>query len=297
MFKPNKRVLVTGAGGQLGRELAENSTPGIEVVALDRTQCDIEDIDQLEGVFRNVRPHAVINSAAYTTVDKAEAEPERAYAINATGAGNVARAALAVGSRLVHVSTDYVFDGLRSSPYSTEAIPNPVNVYGASKLAGEKAVIASGVQAAIVRTAWLFSSSRRNFLTTILEQIQSGRDLKIVCDQIGSPTLASGLSKVLMRIAFDTSVHGVVHWANVGAASWYDFAVTAQRLALDRSVVKKEVAITPILTKDYSTAARRPAYAVLDCSHLWSAYGPPESWPDALAQALDGVGKAAVGSP
>jgi dTDP-4-dehydrorhamnose reductase len=289
MITPSKsRILVMGAGGQLGRELAATNLAGAEIVALDHRQCDIESRDQVARIFMQHRPHAVINAAAYTAVDKAESEPERAYRTNVDGVRNLAEEARATGARLVHVSTDYVFDGNASAPYAPEATPNPLGVYGASKFEGEQAFAASRVDGAIVRTAWLYSAAGKNFLTTILGMIRSGRDLRIISDQIGNPTSASALARVLLRCAFDHTVNGVLHWTDAGSGSWYDFAVAIHDLALERSIIEKAVRITPIRSEDYPTVARRPAYSVLDSSLLWAAYGKPAEWRHALANVLDG---------
>lgn len=283
----NKRVLVTGAGGQLGRELIAARFPGAEIVGLDRHQCDIENRGQLAEVFRRFRPNAVINAAAYTAVDRAELEAARAFQANATGVHNVAEEARAIGARLIHVSTDYVFDGAESSPYAPDARPSPLGVYGSSKLAGETAFLASGVNGVVVRTAWLYSAGGKNFLRTILGMLGSGRDLRVVSDQIGTPTSASELATVLLQSALDSTLNGVVHWTNAGMCSWYDFAVAIRGLAKDRSITTSEVRIIPIRTEDYPSVARRPAYSVLDSSLLWSIYGQPNHWRDALANVLD----------
>ena len=277
-----RRILVTGGGGQLGGELAKCSVADFEIVALDRNECDIEDAAQVADVVKRYQPVAVINAAAYTAVDKAESEPERAFRGNAEGVENVAEAAVAVGARVVHVSTDYVFDGSAREPYPPSAPTHPLSVYGKSKLEGERAFMASGANGAIVRSAWLYASRGKNFLNTILDRIQAGKDLRVVCDQIGTPTSCADLAAVLLRVALDPEVSGIVHWTNAGRASWYDFAKEIQNVALKLGVISRPVQITSINTSEYPLPARRPPYSVLDASELTNRYGPPRDWRTAL---------------
>lgn len=291
------RILVTGGGGQLGRALASSKFGDAEVVAVGRGECDIEIRSQVAQTFDRFHPDAVINAAAYTAVDQAELEPGLAHRVNVDGVRNIAEEAKRVGARVVHVSTDYVFDGTTSAPYQPNATPNPLGVYGSSKLEGEAILSGIPVRSTIVRTGWLYSGVGRNFLSTILEKIRAGEDLRIVSDRIGTPTSATELAVVLLRCALDDGVRGVVHWTNAGSGSWYDFAVEIQKLALQRSMAIKPVKIRPILSAEFPTKAKRPPYSVLDSSILWERYGRPNDWRQALAFVLDTWGSTSGTTP
>ena len=280
------RILITGAGGQLGRALLNTSVNGAEVLGLDRRACNIEDPQSIASAFDSYKPDAVVNAAAYANVDQAESESERAFSINRDGVRNLAVAAGNAGARLVHVSTDYVFDGSQRAPYATDAKPNPLSVYGKSKLAGEQAIIDSRADWVVVRSAWIFSSDGTNFVPTVLGKIASGENLRFVSDQTGTPTFAVDLAGVLLRIALDRSLRGVFHWTNDGSGSRYDEAVALQEIALKHRLVDRPVTIAPIKTGEFPAAARRPPYSVLDSSALWKLYGKPSDWRSALERAL-----------
>jgi dTDP-4-dehydrorhamnose reductase len=281
-----KRILITGAGGQLGRELTECQVPGIEIVGLDRVECDITDPAKVRNVLEKYQPLAVINAAAYTAVDEAELDPVSAYRTNADGVRDLANAAASMGTRVVHVSTDYVFDGLASVPYLPNSATNPLNVYGKSKLQGEQAFLGSGVSGAIVRTAWLYARRGKNFLNTILRRIRSGDSLRVVSDQVGSPTSAAELAPILLRVAMEPKWTGVVHWTNSGVTTWHHFALAIQETALEQGLLNKRVEINAICTADYATPARRPRYSVLDSTELTKTYGTPSDWRVALDNIL-----------
>lgn len=286
---PRRVIIITGAGGQLGRELMACNHPDAELVGFARRDLDLENRRQVAEAFGRLGPSAVINSAGYTAVDKAESEQERAKRANVDGVRNVAEEARKIGARVVHVSTDYVFDGNASTPYLPGAVPNPPNVYGSTKLEGERAFAAAGVEGVVVRTAWLYAKAGKNFLNTILGLIRSEKDLRVISDQVSTPTSASDLAPVLVRCALDSGVNGIAHWTNAGSGSWYDFAVAIQELAKERSIIRNKVQITPITTEEYrpQAPARRPAFSVLDSSHLWSRYGQPRDWRESLASVLD----------
>jgi dTDP-4-dehydrorhamnose reductase len=293
----DRPILVTGSTGQLGRELTKLSSRAAEIVGLSRDDLDVTSREAVKQIFKRLRPRAIINAAAYTAVDKAELKDElpRAHKVNVDAVANIGEEAAAIGARVVHVSTDYVFDGTASTPYTPSAEPRPLSVYGSTKLDGEKALAACGAEALIVRTAWLYAGVGKNFLNTILGLIHSGRDLSIVSDQVSTPTSAADLAPVLLRSALDSGLKGIVHWTNGGVASWYDFAVAIQGLALERSILDKPVRITPTTTADYTqgkTLAPRPAFSVLDSTLLWTRYGKPNDWRGALASVLDSVGAA-----
>lgn len=281
------RVLITGAGGQLGRELLLTKPASIDILALNRSECDVSAPTVVNAVVSKFRPHIIINAAAFTDVNAAESETDAAFRINSDGAANVAHAAKQINAHLLHISTDYVFDGRQSMAYSITSRPNPINAYGASKLAGEEGVLASGASATIVRTAWLYAETGRNFVTTILRLLKKGNPISVVSDQVGTPTAAQDLAEVLWRCASNPQEQSILHWTNSGIASWYDFAIAIQELAVDRRIVDAGTVIMPISSHDYPSPAPRPTYSVLDSFLAWSAFGPARHWRNALAHTLD----------
>jgi len=282
------RALVTGAAGQLGVELLKRAPPEFEVVGLARSECDIADPAQVEAAVSSHRPDVVVNAAAFTAVDEAERQPSLAYAVNATGAGNVARAAEKTGARVIHVSTDYVFDGTSREPYRPDSAPNPINVYGGSKLGGEKEVMGWSSNFLVIRSSWLYASHGKNFLRTILAAMQAAKPLRIVSDLTGVPTSARSLAGAIWKSAARPEVRGIHHWVDDGAASWFDFAVAIQEIALRSGLIPKPVPITPISWKDYKAPALRPPYSVLDARALSSAIQQPlRPWRNSLAEVLD----------
>ncbi|MGZ6109219.1 MAG: dTDP-4-dehydrorhamnose reductase [Gemmatimonadaceae bacterium] len=282
------RALVTGAAGQLGVELLRTAPPEFEVIRVAHRECDITDQAQVDTAMAIHQPDVVINAAAYTAVDEAERQPAKAYAVNATGAGNVARGAEAVGARVIHISTDYVFDGTSREPYRPSSAPNPINVYGGSKLGGEKEVQGWSSNFLIIRSSWLYASHGKNFLRTILAALQAAKPLRIVSDLIGVPTSARSLALTIWKCVARPEVRGVHHWVDDGTASWFDFAVAIQEIALQRRLIGKTVAITPISWKEYKAPALRPPYSVLDARALSSAiHRPAPAWRNSLAEVLD----------
>jgi dTDP-4-dehydrorhamnose reductase len=222
----------------------------------------------------------VLNAAAYTAVDRAEEDSERAFAVNVLGAEHVARAAAQLGARVIHVSTDFVFDGLSSRPYRPDDAPHPCSAYGRSKLAGEAAVLsAARERAVVVRTAWLYSAHGGNFVKTILRLLAERDAVRVVADQIGTPTWASTLALVLWQLAARPDLRGVFHWTDAGVASWYDFAVAIREEALAAGVLAAAAPVVPIRTEDYPTPAQRPPFSVLDKTAIWDALGlEPRHW-------------------
>jgi dTDP-4-dehydrorhamnose reductase len=263
------RVLITGAGGQLGSALIATAPPGVTAVALDRGQCDITDRPTVEALLDREAPTLLINAAAYTAVDRAEEEREAAYRVNAEAPGILARACAARDIRLFHVSTDFVFDGQRSSPYPPDAATAPLGVYGQSKLAGEAAVLASGANALIMRTGWVYSQVGQNFLRTMLRLHGERDEISVVADQVGTPTSAESLALALWAAARDLQLSGVYHWSDAGVCSWYDFAQAIGEEALTLGLLERAAQVRPIRSEDYPTPARRPAYSVLDKSASW----------------------------
>jgi dTDP-4-dehydrorhamnose reductase len=282
------RALVTGAAGQLGVELLRTAPPQFEVVGLGRSECDITDTEQVDAAMGAHRPDVVINAAAFTAVDEAERQPALAYAVNATGTGNIARGAETVGARVIHVSTDYVFDGTSREPYRPESAPNPLSVYGGSKLGGEKEVQGWSSNFLIIRSSWLYASHGKNFLNTILSRLQASRSLSVVNDLTGVPTAARSLALTIWECAEHSELRGVHHWVDGGTATWYDFAMAIQEIALDRALVDKPVPIAPVSWKEYAAPALRPPYSVLDAQSLSKSIGrQPRPWRSWLGEVID----------
>ena len=288
------RVLLTGADGQLGCELLRTTPLSCEVTACGRNELDITEVEAVDRKVARLKPDLIVNAAAYTAVDRAEREPELAFQINADGAKNVSRASMAHGARLIHISTDFVFDGERGRPYRPEDTPNPLSAYGASKRRGEEyAIEATDGDALILRTAWLYSSLGSNFVTAMLQRMSDGQALEIVADQVGTPTWARGLAESIWRAAASSRLQGLHHCTDAGVASWYDFAVAIQEEALDCGLLSKATEIRPINTLDYPTPARRPQYSVLDKTTTWSGLAiQPLHWRAALRSMLTELGEA-----
>lgn len=267
------KALVVGGNGQLGRELVVRVPEGWQVTAMGSGEMDVRDREAVALAINKLQPDLVINSAAYTAVDRAESEPEEAYAINGHGVAHLAEAAKSAGAKLIHISTDFVFDGRSSVPYHSGDRTNPVSVYGASKLEGERLAAAfCGTDALIIRTSWLYGSHGHNFVKTMLKLMAEREQLGIVADQIGTPTWTGGLAEAIFRLAAQ-EVSGIQHWSDAGVASWYDFAVAIQEEAMSIGLLDKSIPVVPICTVDYPTPARRPAYSVLDKSETWGLMG------------------------
>lgn len=267
------RILVTGANGQLGQELQRAKPQGVELIAFGRQALDISDRSAVSHQVGEIRPDWIINAAAYTAVDKAESDEANAIAINVAGARNLAEAAADCGARLAHVSTDFVFDGCKSRPYLPDDQMNPVGVYGRTKRQGEDAVRAVvGDTALIVRTAWVYSARGNNFVKTMLRLMNERDAVGVIEDQVGTPTWAAELAKVLY-LAIDKSLTGTYHWTDTGVASWYDFAVAIYEIGRSQGLLRRDVVINPIPTEAYPTPAARPAYSVLSKDAMRQATG------------------------
>lgn len=279
------KVLVTGAGGQLGQELVLAAPVGVTLVALGSAQCDVGDRAQVAAVLARTQPDVIINAAAYTAVDRAEADAAAAERTNARGPANLA--AESGGARLLHVSTDFVFDGDRGHPWKTDDAPRPLSVYGRTKLAGEAPVLALGERGLVLRTSWVYSRFGGNFVKTMLRLMAERGQVGVVADQVGAPTWARGLADALWRAAAQAPVHGVHHWRDAGVASWYDLAVAIAEEALSLGLLGKAAIVTPIGTRDYPVPARRPAFSVLDCTASWQALQTtPPHWRSQLRSML-----------
>ena len=257
-----KTALVTGVGGQLGKALLATRPEGWNCVPLNRAALDLSDPYDIARIVDFHQPDLVLNAAAYTAVDRAETEPELAHAINAEAPAAFARALAGSAGCLVQVSTDFVFDGQSGESYRPEDPRNPQSVYGASKAAGEDA---AGSDAIIVRTSWVHAAGGSNFVRTMLRLMRERRELRVVADQIGSPTWATGLAQTLWGLAAKDQP-GIYHHRDAGVASWYDFAEAIADEAFAINLIARAPAIVPIVTADYPTPARRPSFSVLDVS-------------------------------
>ena len=263
------KVLITGAGGQLGRTLLATAPPHAAATGLRANELDVTDRAAVAKAVAELRPDFIFNAAAYTAVDRAESEEARAHAVNATAVGHLAEAADLVGAKLVHVSTDFVFDGESGRPYSVDAAPRPLNAYGRTKLAGEAA---AGPAALIVRTAWVYAASGRNFVKTMLGAMNERDEVRVVADQVGTPTSARSLASALWKLAA-LDANGIHHYTDSGMASWYDFAVAIQEEALALGLITARTSVVPIATEDYPTPAKRPPCSVLDKRATFGALG------------------------
>lgn len=284
---PLSKVMISGAAGQLGSALCLSAPPSIELCALSRADCDISDSTAVEAALDAQRPDLLINAAAYTAVDRAEEESAAAFAANAEAPGTLARACAARGIRFFHVSTDFVFDGLRSSPYPEDAATAPLGVYGESKRAGEQATLDSGADCLILRTGWVYSHDGQNFMRTMLRLHGSHDEISVVADQVGTPTDALSLAAALWAAAHRPGLSGIYHWSDAGVCSWYDFALAIGEEAFALGLLPKVAAVKPIRTEDYPTPAQRPAYSVLDKTRSWQDFEiPPTHWRSQLRAVL-----------
>jgi dTDP-4-dehydrorhamnose reductase len=283
------KVLITGKGGQLAWELEHTKPASVELLALGIEDLDITNAEAVYKAVKGFQPDAVINTAAYTAVDKAEAEPDIAYAVNRDGAANIALACKAADVRLLHVSTDFIFNGSQTLPYTADSNPDPINVYGASKLAGDMAVgDLLPNNSLIVRTAWVYSVNGNNFVKTMLRLMSEKPELGIVYDQVGTPTWAKGLAYWLWAVAAKPELAGIFNWTDAGVASWYDFAIAIQELAVEKGMLNGVIPIVPIPGSAYPTPAKRPHYSVLDKSQTEILSGVSTiHWRKQLALMLD----------
>lgn len=268
-----KKIIVTGAGGQLGRELQAlvDTFPTFDFIFADRSRLPIENQQQVDTFFNEYHPDFCINCAAYTAVDKAESEKEAAFRINGDAPGYLANACHNTGARLIHISTDYVFDGSSATPLREDDPTAPINIYGASKLEGEKKALQTHPDGTLViRTSWVYSEFGNNFVKTMIRLMTERPAINVVNDQIGSPTYAADLAKAILHII--TAPHfvpGIYNYSNEGEISWYDFALAIHQL------IGSNCAVSPIATANYPTPARRPHYSLLDKSLIKKTYDLP----------------------
>lgn len=277
------KVLVAGSGGQLGRALAASAPAGVTLIAPPEAEFDIGNEAQVAAVVAAAKPDLLVNAAAWTAVDKAEAEEAAALLVNATAVGHLAAAAAAVGARFVQVSTDYVFDGQACQPYRPDTVPAPASAYGRTKLAGEQTAAAHHPAPLIIRTAWVYAAQGNNFVKTMLRLMAERDEVRVVADQVGSPTHALSLARAIWALDGQS---GIFHWTDAGITSWYDFAVAIQDEALRLGMLSVAKPIIPIATADYPTPAQRPAWSVLDKSSSWAITGPARHWRHELIDCL-----------
>jgi dTDP-4-dehydrorhamnose reductase len=282
------KVLLTGAGGQVGRAFRALAPPSSAVTALTHADLDITDAEQVRRAVAVHAPQWIVNAAAYTAVDAAESAREAAHALNATAVGYLAHAARSTRARLLQISTDFVFDGRACSPYEPDAMTAPIGAYGATKLAGERQALADDAPSIVVRTSWVYAAYGQNFVRTMLRLMAAKPEVRVVCDQIGSPTWATSLAEVLWQMLKVDAAPGIYHWCDAGVASWYDFAVAIQEEAVQRRLLKHAASVLPIRSAQYPTAAQRPAYSVLDAARTRALTGAPAAhWRTQLRKMLD----------
>ena len=295
------RILLTGAAGQVGGELLETLKPLGEVIAPTRVEMDLADADAVRAMIRAVRPRWIVNPGAYTAVDKAESEPELAYAINAEAVKTIGQEALAIGAGVIHFSTDYVFDGASSAPYRETDATGPMSVYGASKLAGEIALAESVAAHFIFRTSWVYGASGKNFLITILKLARERERLSVVKDQHGAPTWSRDLARMTAAVIGRCeiaarggelakvlqNVGGIYHAAGAGETTWYGCATEAVRIEGKRHPGVRFAEIEAIPTAAYPKPAKRPANSRMNCEKLAERFGwRMMDWRDSLREVL-----------
>ena len=288
------KVLLTGAAGQLGQALRSSCPAGLELIATCRDELDLSEAAACRAAVERHRPDWVLNAGAYTAVDKAEAEPDLANAVNGEAPRAFAEAIQQVGGRLLQLSTDFVFNGRQGSPYRVEQPRDPLGIYGASKARGEEAietVLGDNGQATVLRTSWVMAPVGRNFALTMLRLHRERDQLGVVADQVGCPSSTLNLANACWRlISSNKQQPAVLHWCDAGAASWYDVSVAVGELAAELGLIEAPANVKPIRTEDYPTPAQRPAYSLLDCSSTREQLElDGEHWRQALRAVLRAV--------
>jgi len=283
------KIVITGANGQLGKEFQQISIayPQFDFTFLSKEDLSIQDAEQVRHFFNIAKPTHCINCAAYTAVDKAETEEEIAFLVNGESVGVLAAACKSAGTKLIHISTDYVFDGNSAKPLKEDDATKPINVYGASKLRGEALALQNNEESMIIRTAWLYSAFGNNFVKTMIRLMREKKSINVVNDQVGSPTYAADLAKAILHIIHSGKfIPGVYHYSNEGQISWYDFAVAIKELT------GSDCQINPIPGSKYPTPAKRPDYSLLDKTKIKTVYGiAVPDWRSGLSRCLDQLKK------
>jgi dTDP-4-dehydrorhamnose reductase len=282
------KALLLGGGGQVGRAVAKALPSGHGLVIKTRAELDIADDRAVGKALAEAKVDWIINAAAYTAVDRAEEQRVQAIAVNDTAVAVLAAAASRAGCRLLHLSTDFVFDGQSNRGYLPDDPTNPLSAYGTSKLAGERHVLSGGGAGIVLRTAWVYAAAGQNFVLTMLRLMREREQVRVVSDQIGAPTWAMSLANAIWGLIDAAAPGGVYHWTDLGVASWYDFAVAIQDEALARGLLTRVVPIVPIATAEYPTPARRPAFSVLNTGSTRALVSfPAQHWRHNLRKMLD----------
>ena len=291
-MKITSKILVTGGNGQLGKELREFSSlhTGLDFVFLSREDLPIEQFELVRNYFHTLKPAYCINCAAYTAVDKAESEEDLAFLVNGEAVGVLAAVCKEHNTKFVHVSTDYVFNGEATYPYTENFPTDPINVYGASKLEGEKQAMELNPDSLIIRTSWLYSSFGKNFVKTMMKLMNEKDEIKVINDQLGSPTNAEDLAETIFNVIGFCHLQiynwkpGIYNFSNQGIISWYDFAKAI------KEIINSPCSIKPISTAEYPTPAKRPAYSVLDKTKIQKTYGVQlKDWKKSLAICIEKI--------
>jgi dTDP-4-dehydrorhamnose reductase len=292
-------IVVTGANGQLGKELSELTSlyPRYNFVFLTKEELPVHEFEAVRNFFKSTQPQYCINCAAYTAVDKAESEKKLAFRINGEAIGVLAAACRENNTKVIHISTDYVFDGNATTPYKEDSPTNPQSIYGASKLEGEKTAMQFNPDSIIIRTSWVYSEFGKNFVKTMMKLMSEKDEINVVNDQYGSPTYAHDLAKIIINIIVnchtdsnrETIVNwtpGIYHYSNEGVITWYNFAIAIKELS------GSSCKINPITTEQFPTPAKRPAYSVLDKTKIQQTFGIKlKDWKESLAICLQKIKK------
>ncbi|KIC62301.1 dTDP-4-dehydrorhamnose reductase [Chryseobacterium taiwanense] len=285
-----KKILVVGSNGQLGnciKKIAENFENKYEFIFTDSQNLDVTNSEQIQGFFYDNKPDFCINASAYTAVDLAEKEPEKAFAVNAEGVANIAEACAEFGTTLIHVSTDYVFDGETNLDYAEDDFTNPIGVYGQSKLKGEELALDSNPKTIILRTSWLYSEFNKNFVKTMLNLFSQKEELGIVADQFGQPTNANDLAEAIMAIIEAShKTFGIFHFSNYPETTWFEFAKKIAEFS------KSNIRLNPLTTEQYPTPAKRPKRSTMSLDKIEEAYKiEPKHWENSLEDCIEILSK------